>query len=147
MNLPMTAALILLLLFQSGPSPESRRMLERMQDAGAFASEWLRLIDDGRVDAAWNRTSPFFRSKIERPLFFGEVAELNAFQKEHGEIDPFRQRTRANVSERRPEGFETAGYWAFLFRTRTRDGTILFQTVIVQADKDGRWEIAGYHRK
>src|SRR5215468_2548652 len=79
-------AVILFSLFlsQGVPPPDAQKQwLDTFRDALDAARQWAHLLDSERFNEAWQQTTDFFRSKIDRDTWNEAAQEIHRDHIEH----------------------------------------------------------------
>src|SRR5690349_16153859 len=126
-------------IFAQQDSREARDALRnQLRVAEKVADVWLKLLDAEKFDQAWDQTTVFFKSKIDRKAWDGLAVAISQQHRDFGG-GGFRHQIRSQVALTPPPGFPEGAWCAFYYQTRYPDGSRVYETVIAQTDENGHF--------
>ena len=125
------------LAFGLGACTESNPEAER---AAHLATEpWLGLMDAGDYEQCWHAASPWFRESVALDAW---VAKAHEARDPLGDLRSRQLLTTTYATN--PMGAPNGAYTVVVYDSRWQAGDI-FETLSMQRQPDGSWQLAGYH--
>lgn len=107
--------------------------------AEAAALEWLKAIDNGDFDQAWENSSTL----LQVPLSSNMLARtISAARRDFGAVES-RRRVRAILETSMP-GAPIGDYAVFTFQTRFENKPQITETITPHLE-EGTWKVSGYY--
>ncbi len=137
---PFFGVPIVALLLALGACQESNPAAE--QAAYEATKPWLALMDAGEYEQCWNTAAPWFRDNV--PSLDHWLATAREARKPLGAL---RSRQLGKTTfKTNPWGAPDGEYTIVVYDARWEGGDIL-ETVSMQRQADGSWDVVGYHVK
>ena len=113
---------------------------EREEVATKVASQWLPLVDEGKVAESWNAAGPYLQRAVSKEAW---EAQLGVMRKPLGAMV---SRHPRGATFKKREGMVPDGdYVTVTFETSFTNKDKAVETVNVVLQPDGSWKVSGYH--
>lgn len=107
--------------------------------AEAAALEWLKAIDSGEFDQAWENSSTLLQVPLSSHML---ARTISAARRDFGAVES-RRRVRAILQTSMP-GAPAGDYAVFTFQTRFENKPQITETITPHLE-EGIWKVSGYY--
>jgi hypothetical protein len=105
----------------------------------ASATDWLTLLDEGRLAESWDTAAPFLRDRIPRQSWLDSGNAMRAA------LGNRLLRRQFAVMETDTVGSAPVGHYIVVeYRSRFAQRPDAFESVTTMLCDDGKWRVAGY---
>jgi hypothetical protein len=126
----------------SAPAPAVPSMPPAVatKEAGAVSDAWLKLIDDGKYNDAWDQTGKWFQNSTSKDAFAKQTAAIRTA------MGPLisRKTTKSDYTTKIPEG-PNGDYVIMHYDTAFKATSDGMEEVTLEHEKDGTWKPLGYY--
>ncbi len=141
-KITIAAASILLLLYAMAPGAAAATSSHAAAKTSAVkaATEWLKIIDDGKYDDSWKDASSFFKSHVSEEQWAQQVGPAR------GSLGAVvARKVKSAMYLTTMPGAPDGQYVVIQYQTTFAHKKSAIETVTPMLDSDGRWRVSGYY--